>query len=144
MFAHIKQFVLDPLPLQYLVLEDVAIVLEEVDIPDIAIAHAEVHWLVALRVFYVLHHCHCFGLAPVPQSYRAIHVVTHHELGVKGRLGDTIQQGADPLRPPNSARLSRKHKLLPVGEEFDVICGRGYEIDVDWLLDADVMLDNCI
>lgn len=135
---------LDPLPFEYFVLEYVAVVLEEVDVPYISIAHAEVHRLVALRVFYVLHHRNCFRLTPVPQSYRAIHIITHHELGVKRWLSDTIQQGANPLRSPDSAWLSRKHKLLPIGEEFDVVCRGCDKIDVDWLLDAYIMLNDCI
>lgn len=134
----------DPLSLEYFVLEDVAVVLEEVDIPDISVAHTKVHWLVTLRVLHVLHHCHWLRLTPVPQSYRTVHVITHHELGVKRRLGDAIQQGTDPLRPPNAAWFSRKYKLFSIGEELDIVCGRCDKIDIDWLLDAYVMLNDGI
>lgn len=44
---------------QNLVFEDVAIILEKVDVPYVAIPYAEVNWLVSLGIFNAFDHCHC-------------------------------------------------------------------------------------
>ena len=57
---------LDLLAFEDLVFEDVAVVLEEVDVANAAVTHTEMHWLVGLRVLYSFDHCNCLGLSPVP------------------------------------------------------------------------------
>ena len=59
MSADIEQLVLRFFVEEDLVFEDVAIVLEKVDIPYVAITYAEVNGLVTFCVFYALDHCHC-------------------------------------------------------------------------------------
>jgi hypothetical protein len=140
--ADVEQLVLGLRALEDLVLEDVPVVLEEVDVADVAGTHAEVHGLVGLQVLHSLHHCHRLRLAPVPQGDRPVHVVAHHVLGVERRLRDAVQQGSDPLRPSNPARLSGEYELLAVGEELDVVGGRSDEIDVDGFSDSYVVLDD--
>lgn len=68
MASDVEEFVLDTLPFEDLVFEDVAVVLEEVDVTDVAVTHAEVHWLVTLCVLYIFNHGHWLRLPPIPES----------------------------------------------------------------------------
>lgn len=125
-----------------IVLEEVAVVLEEEDVVDVAIVHAEVHWLVGLCVLYSLYAHEMLGLPPIPQRETSIHIIGEHMFAIYAWFGYAIQQTPDPLRPPNSARISRKHELLAICEEFYVVGGRSDEVDVDGFAHAHIVLND--
>ena len=125
---------------QDLVFEDVAIILEKVDVPYIAVPYAEVNWLVSFGIFYAFNHCHCLRFSPIPQRYWSVHVISYHKFGVEGRFGNAVEESSNPFRPAYSAGLTWEYEFFSVWEKLDVVGRRCDEIDVDWLLDANVVL----
>lgn len=55
MFADVEELVLCPYPFCDLVLHDESVVLEEVDISDVAVFHAEMDGLVCLQILDVVY-----------------------------------------------------------------------------------------
>lgn len=144
MFADVEELVLGSLPFCDLVLHDESVVLEEVDISDVAIFHAEVDGLIRLQVLDVVYDRNLLRFPPIPKRNAPVHVIRDDVLRVERWFCDAIKQSPDPLRPPNSARLTRQYKFLAIRKKLNIISWRCYKIYINWFSDAYIMLNDSI
>lgn len=63
-------------------------------------------------------------------------------LAVYRRFCDPVQETPDPLGTPYSDRLAGEQELLAVLEVLDIEGWRGYEVDVDGLPHAHIVLND--
>lgn len=100
--------------------------------------------LICLQVLDVVYDGNLLRFPPIPKRNASVHVIRDDVLRVERWLGDPIKQGPDPLRPSNSARLSRQYKFLAIWKKLNIISWWCYKIYINWFSDAYIMLNDSI